>query len=279
MLLCLIPCNSQCTQGCANCGNWGVCLHCSDGYFIYGGNYWCSQYSWECIFGYQCYSSCPAGYSLGYGVGDAETDSGQPLGDSSGGPACFPCNGECSTCEDYSPNTCTSCPSGQFLYNGGCVNTCPSGTLISGSDCVTACPEGFVAAPNGTICISCPANCETCVNGYICTACDSGYYLVAHGYVGFIDAYTCATSCPSGYTLGHYTNPTTGAKVYGSDGNPGCIKNGANNEPPNVAVPTAPADIVLLSENRQNDMKSAISKKINQKSAFSRNHKKAVLSN
>jgi len=236
------------------------------------------------MFGTQCYTTCPDGYSLGYSVGDSWGENGMAytlgdqIGDSTGGPACFGCGGGCATCQDYAQSTCTSCPSGQFLNNGACVGSCPSGTLISGSNCVTTCPEGSVAAPNGTVCTTCPANCAKCISGFICTACDSGYYLVAHGYVQFIDAYTCAASCPAGYTLGHYTNPITGAKVYGSDGSPACIKNGANNEPPNVATPTAPTDTVLLSENRQNDMKSALPKKVNQKSASLRNNKQAVLS-
>jgi len=102
--------------------------------------------------------------------------------------------------------------------------------------CVVNCPPGYVVSASGKTCVSCPTNCKTCLGGYICTACDSGYLLLAHGYVTHIDAYQCVTSCPAGYTLGYYTNPNTGVKVYGSDGSDGCIPIGTNNQQPNVAA-------------------------------------------
>jgi len=90
--------------------------------------------------------------------------------------------------------------------------------------------------------------------------------------VTHIDAYQCVTSCPAGYSLGYYTNPNTGVKVYGSDGNNGCIPDGTNNQQPNVAtvfgnttnqtyiVVGAPtADEVMV------DVKPALSSKIRSK--------------
>jgi hypothetical protein len=54
--------------------------------------------------------------------------------------------------------------------------------------------------------------------------------------VTHIDAYQCVTSCPTGYTLSFYTNPYTGAQVFGSDGSNGCILIGTNNQIPNNAT-------------------------------------------
>jgi hypothetical protein len=82
----------------------------------------------------------------------------------------------------------------------------------------------------------CPSNCKTCIGGFVCTACNAGYLLLAHGYVTHIDAYQCVTSCPVGYALSFYTNPITGAQVFGSDGSDGCIPIGTNNQQPNVAT-------------------------------------------
>jgi len=54
--------------------------------------------------------------------------------------------------------------------------------------------------------------------------------------VTHINAYQCVTSCPVGYALGFYTNPVTGAEVFGSDGSDGCIAIGTNNIGPNTAI-------------------------------------------
>jgi hypothetical protein len=38
---------------------------------------------------------------------------------------CINCDSSCSTCS-ISPNNCTNCSNGKYLYNGGCVSTCPT---------------------------------------------------------------------------------------------------------------------------------------------------------
>ena len=49
----------------------------------------------------------------------------------------------------------TSCPSGQYLYNGYCYTNCPAGTYPQGTVCVTQCSNGYYLQ-NDT-CNACPS--------------------------------------------------------------------------------------------------------------------------
>ena len=129
----------------------------------------------------------------------------QLLGDEN--DECEECSPNCSTCFGNS-SFCTSCPEGQKLYKGQCIDFCAEDTFeiddecfdcsencltCSGSadTCIT-CHEGesiynFVCyneCPNGTYdtlekeCMLCDSSCVTCnIDSNNCTSCPSGTFL------------------------------------------------------------------------------------------------------
>ncbi|KAL4502402.1 hypothetical protein ABPG72_011989 [Tetrahymena utriculariae] len=134
---------------------------------------------------------------------------------------CSDCNPSCSTCKDASNlNTCTSCPTGQVLYNGNCQNTCPPQyysdqnqtcqpcstnckTCINNSNTCTSCPDNtFTLQNNQCVCLNsfydslhntclyCNPTCQTCQdinNLNICTSCPA---------VKILYNQTCIDQCP-----------------------------------------------------------------------------------
>jgi hypothetical protein len=152
------------------------------------------------------------------------------------------------------------------------VVACPSGEiLLASGKCAANCPTGFVAAPNHTVCLSCPPNCAYCVSGFVCTACNSGWLLLSHGYVTHINGYSCVQNCPTGYSLGFYTNPNNGSQVYCSDGSDACIENGTNNIPPNVAYNASGSTsnyIITGAPTMLSEKRSALSDRVHKRSAL-----------
>ena len=74
----------------------------------------------------QCTEECPSNYMKS-------------------GITCQECNSSCLTCSG-TVDTCITCPEGNLLYNGTCVNECPND----------------ISVVNGSVCDSCSINCNTC---------------------------------------------------------------------------------------------------------------------
>ena len=71
------------------------------------------------------------------------------------------CHASCLECSGSDLKSCSSCPSGRYLFN---------------SQCLAACPSGYF--PSGSTCSQCISPCLTCKTASSCSTCVSGTYFV-----------------------------------------------------------------------------------------------------
>lgn len=157
-------------NNCSVCLDQYKCANCQTSFFLHNG---------------QCILSCPPG-TISF-VNKQQI------------ALCQPCGPLCATCAN-TPNFCTSCNNGSYLYmsavNQTCLYSCPEGTLTDGKNCqpcdssCTACggSTSYCLKCSGTLILyrgSCLQNCigiiTTSPKGRECIdSCPEGSFLVSN---------------------------------------------------------------------------------------------------
>lgn len=114
-----------CVEPCGQCTTRSSCVTCVMPYLLYGSS---------------CLTGCPVGTTV-------EVNG-----------TCVNCSSGCLTCSILAGN-CTSCPSGQSLYQGQCYVTCPGNLISVNSTCQSCdptCRTCSIAITNCTSCLPSP---------------------------------------------------------------------------------------------------------------------------
>lgn len=169
---------SNCSSTCQSCSGQN-CMKCVQPYLLYVNRTTSSS---------SCVSTCPQGYYSSIFT-------------------CELCNSSCAACAN-SPNNCSLCQSGLFLYGSSCIPVCPlgfyassalqacqicptnclncqastcyacrSGFFLSSGQCLAVCPSSSYGSVSTGICYDCPTGCSTCTGDENCTVCLTGYLL------------------------------------------------------------------------------------------------------
>ncbi|KAL4456965.1 hypothetical protein ABPG74_014603 [Tetrahymena malaccensis] len=150
-----------CSQNCANCQDSQNCIDCFYPYFLNNSN--------------QCVLLCPSNQFANRQL-----------------RICQNCDPSCKTCSGGDSQSCQSCQSGSYLYNGACYTICPNGTFSNGDYCQASCQIGFYPDITNNACKKCDPGCLECYGKLFdnCITCQSGFALVNS---------QCVTTCPNGY--------------------------------------------------------------------------------
>lgn len=255
-------CSSSClicnALGCITCSSstylyQGVCINvCPTGTYVNGGNCQvdpCIQYSPtsnDCLLCAAPYLLLNQSYPSNQTFYQIICTISCPSGSVQTGYSCVPCPFNCLSCS--SPNTCTICGNGSYLYQGACQFSCPIGSYIlnnqcknctlshctqcimsngmqscivcdelsylSNGTCLLVCPTGTYANYDGS-CNNCSSNCLQCTSIISCTLCASNTFL----YLG-----QCLISCPiTTYLYGNNSCQNCSIGCYQCSGLNNCV--------------------------------------------------------
>lgn len=215
---------SRCLSTCSACVATNNCTQCAAGYTLSNG---VCQNQTTCLTSLSNCQSCnnqsclrcvqPFLLYINRNTGVSSCLSTCPTGYYSSVFTCEACNSSCTTCVN-TPNSCSQCQSGLYLYGQSCVAICPigfyanitlktcqscpsnclncqqstcyacqAGFLLYLGQCYSICPSTTYASVGMGLCYECPTNCTSCLGDENCTSCVAGTLL----YNG-----TCSESCP-----------------------------------------------------------------------------------
>ena len=237
-----------CGEHCSKCTEPNKCTACEAGYSVFEGKcvkpcpttYFndegvcnpCIDHCDLCTDNYKLYTKeageerlrscdkCSNGYN--YSPLNDECVQNCPVGQSPFEGECVPCQADnCLECKNEI-TSCSSCPTGLYLYNGDCVTPCPQKTYVNGEECspcagdcqtcnnpkdCLSCPTGLILndgrctsecdageAPVNGKCEKCPEpHCDSCNPQKLseCLVCEEGLYLDDEG--------KCVKECKKGY--------------------------------------------------------------------------------
>jgi hypothetical protein len=175
-----------CGEHCTKCSEPGKCTGCESEYGLFNGQcvkpcpttYFndegtcspCIEHCDLCTENFKVYpkqqgqeqlrscEKCTNGYY--YSEDSDECVSNCPTGQSPFDGECVKCQADnCKACVNE-VTSCSSCPSGMYLYKGDCVTPCPTKTYVDGDSCS-----------------DCAGDCQTCENPNECKSCPTGLIL------------------------------------------------------------------------------------------------------
>ncbi|EAS06775.3 transmembrane protein, putative (macronuclear) [Tetrahymena thermophila SB210] len=102
------------------------------------------------------------------------------------------CDSSCVSCQNTTPNICSSCSyfTGAYLDPTSQKCVCPTGYYMSNTLCVASCPQNTVAQNGSCVQICDPINCLACSNQTTCTSCKLPMLLQSG---------QCVSICSAGY--------------------------------------------------------------------------------
>ncbi|KDR81943.1 hypothetical protein GALMADRAFT_114788 [Galerina marginata CBS 339.88] len=191
----------SCNPGWTTAANGTACATCAPGFFLTstGDCQVCQLGCTQCSDGTGACLACKQGLTQDPNdktkcdLLPAATTTGTicPERSFSTGAQCALCSPSCRSCTGPSSSECVVCASGQYLFNGSCVE--------ANADGVCEGTNGMIADNNKNECDGCGAKCTSCkipnftgastVNQLQCTGCLPGFFL-SQG--------KCVETCPSG---------------------------------------------------------------------------------